>query len=269
VCILSAQQVKNNVASAFTALQTNINSLIPSIARFLDEDALPDLRVLEFVGEPMLLADIEEWADRVLLVNAYGNAEFSVCSIVRSQKRRDLPPNNIGYSVACVAWIVDETDPNILLPPEQTGELVLEGPGIGRGYLHIAAMIAASFIIDPTWLVTFRSVTFRSVTFRSVTQRGTRLYKTDDLALYERDGSLVCLGRKGTQTKICGQHVEPSEVEWHIRDQLKADDKVVAKVVRWHGACDGRTALVACVWHRWAERAARPHSEGLWSARRV
>jgi amino acid adenylation domain-containing protein/non-ribosomal peptide synthase protein (TIGR01720 family) len=235
VCIPSAQQAKDDITGAFTALQANMASLTPSVARMLNADALPGLRVLEFAGEPMLPADVEKWADRVVLVNAYGNAECSVYSIMRCPVRRDIPVNNIGYPVACVAWIVDETDPKILLPPGQTGELVLEGPGIGRGYLHNAAMTAASFIIDPPWLATFRNTT------------GTRLYKTGDLARYEQDGSLLCLGRKDTQTKIRGQRVELSEVEWHIRDQLEAGEDVVAEVVRWHGARDDRTALVACV----------------------
>lgn len=246
VCIPSSQQAKDDIASAFRALRANMASLTPSVARLLDADALPGLRVLEFAGEPMLPADVEKWSDRVVLANAYGNAECSVYSIMRAPMRRDLPPNNIGYPVACVAWIVDETDANMLLPPGQTGELVLEGPGIGRGYLHNAAMTAASFILDPPWLATFRGVT----------ARGTRLYKTGDLARYEQDGSLLCLGRKDTQTKIRGQRVELSEVEWHIRDQLEVDEDVVAEVVRWDGgAREGRAALVACVRLHQAPRA--------------
>jgi amino acid adenylation domain-containing protein len=237
VCIPSSQQARDDVAGAFRSLQANMASLTPSVARLLDAEGLPGLRVLEFAGEPMLPADVEKWADRVVLVNAYGNAECSVYSIMRSPVHRDLPTNNIGYPVACVAWIVDETDANILLPPSQTGELVLEGPGIGRGYLYSTAMTAAAFIIDPPWLATFRGAT----------PRGIRLYKTGDLARYEQDGSLLCLGRKDTQTKIRGQRVELSEVEWHIRDQLEADEDAVAEVVHWDGAREGRAALVACV----------------------
>jgi len=253
VCIPSPQQARDDVASAFTALRANMASLTPSVARLLDAEALPGLRVLEFAGEPMLPADIDKWADRVVLVNAYGNAECSVYSIMRSPMRRDLPPNNIGYPVACVAWIVDETDANILLPPGQTGELVLEGPGIGRGYLHDAAMTATAFIVDPTWLATFRGLP----------PRGTRLYKTGDLARYQQDGSILCLGRKDTQTKIRGQRVELNEVEWHIRDQLERDDDVVVELVRWHGADQSRAALVACVrLHQPSRAAEEPPEQG-------
>lgn len=237
VCIPSPQQARDDISGAFRALQANIASLTPSVARMLHVEALPGLRVLEFAGEPMLPSDVEKWADHVVLVNAYGNAECSVYSIMQSPMRCDLPTNIIGYPVACVAWIVDEADANNLLPPGQTGELVLEGPGIGRGYLHNSAMTAASFIVDPTWLTTFRGVT----------TRGTRLYKTGDLARYQNDGSLLYLGRKDTQTKIRGQRVELSEVEWHIRDQLEADDEVVVEVVHWQGARDDRAALVACI----------------------
>jgi amino acid adenylation domain-containing protein len=234
VCIPSPQQAKDGITDAFEALRANMASMTPSVARLLDAEALPGLRVLEFAGEPMLQADVDKWTDRVVLVNSYGNAECSVYSSMRSPMRRDLRTNNIGFPVACVAWIVDETDADVLLPPGQVGELVLEGPGVGRGYLHNTAMTAAAFITNPSWLARFRGST----------ARGTRLYKTGDLARYEEDGSLLCLGRKDTQTKIRGQRVELSEVEWHIRDLLGPDDDVVAEVVRWK---EGRAALVACV----------------------
>lgn len=237
VCIPSPQQARNDIAGAFTALRANMASLTPSVARMLDTEALPGLRILEFAGEPMLPSDVEKWADRVLLVNAYGNAECSVYSVMRSPVRRGMEPNNIGFPVACVAWIVDETDASILLPLGQVGELVLEGPGIGRGYLNHPEMTAGSFICDPPWLHEFRGVS----------PGGTRLYKTGDLAQYQPDGSLLCLGRKDTQTKIRGQRIELSEVELHIRDQLRPEDEVVVEVVRLDERREGRAVLVAFV----------------------
>ena len=237
VCIPSPEQVKNDIAGAFTALQANMASLTPSVARMLDIKDLNSLGVLELAGEPMLPSDLEKWADHVTLVNAYGNAECSVYTVMQSPVLRDTPTNSIGFPVACVAWIVDDTDADILLPLGQAGELVLEGPAVGRGYLNNAEMTATSFIRDPAWLREFRG--------DNADQH--RLYKTGDLAKFQCDGSILCLGRKDTQVKIRGQRIELGEVEWHVRNQLHAHDEVVAEVVRLDDCGTSRAVLVAYV----------------------
>ncbi|KAK2798735.1 hypothetical protein FQN49_008967, partial [Arthroderma sp. PD_2] len=191
VCIPSPVQAKNDIASAISQFGANLASLTPSVARMLDVDALPALRALEFAGEPMLQSDLEKWADRLLLVNAYGTAECSVYSVICSPVRPDGHPHDIGFAAGCVAWIVDPTDHHTLLPIGQPGELVLEGAGVGRGYLSNEKLTAASFVRDPPWLRQFRGEESRHI----------RLYKTGDLAQYQADGSLRCLGRKDTQAK--------------------------------------------------------------------
>ncbi|KAG8416320.1 Nonribosomal peptide synthetase [Metarhizium acridum] len=237
VCIPSPAQAKNDIAAAMTQLGANLASLTPSVARLLDADALPALRALEFAGEPMLQSDLEKWADRVLLVNAYGTAECSVYSVICSPVRRDGHPHNIGFAAGCVAWIVDPADHHTLLPIGQAGELVLEGAGIGRGYLSNKELTAASFVLGPAWLHQFRGEESRHI----------RLYKTGDLAQYQPDGSLRCLGRKDTQAKVRGQRIELGEVEWHIGDLLHQRHQVVVDVVQVHRGVGTQAVLVAFV----------------------
>lgn len=237
VCIPSPAQAKNDIAAAMAQLGANLASLTPSVARLLDADALPALRALEFAGEPMLQSDLEKWADRVLLVNAYGTAECSVYSVICSPVRRDGHPHDIGFAAGCVAWIVDPADHHTLLPIGQAGELVLEGAGIGRGYLSNKELTAASFVLGPAWLDQFRGEKSRHI----------RLYKTGDLAQYQPDGSLRCLGRKDTQAKVRGQRIELGEVEWHIGDLLRQRHQVVVDVVQVHRGVGTQAVLVAFV----------------------
>lgn len=62
------------------------------------------------------------------------------------------------------------------------GELGLEGPIVGAGYLNDAEKTANAFIEDPKWLL-----------YRvpgGVSGRRGRLYRTGDLVYYKSDGSL-------------------------------------------------------------------------------
>lgn len=106
--------------------------------------------------------------------------------------------------------VLGAEDHNILVPVGATGELVVEGPIVTKGYLHDPDRTAKVFIDAPTWL-------------QKLQDRGRpsgHLYKTGDLVFYNPDGTLNFVGRKDTQVKVRGQRVELSEVEHHIQKQL-------------------------------------------------
>lgn len=124
---------------------------------------------------------------------------------------------NIGYATGCRAWIVDPRNHNILCEVGEVGELVIEGEILARGYLGDPQRTAKSFV---TWAGELR---------QGVAPR--RLYKTGDLARFERDGSLSCLGRKDRQVKIRGQRVELGDVESHIMQHGR--DKIQTAVVEY------------------------------------
>ena len=86
-----------------------------------------------------------------------------------------------------------------LVPPGTIGEIVIGGPGVGRGYVRRPDVTAAVFVPDP-W-----------------GEPGSRLYRTGDLGRYTEDGQIEFLGRNDHQVKILGQRVEPEEVEAALR----------------------------------------------------
>src|SRR5207248_1710997 len=79
------------------------------------------------------------------------------------------------------------------VPRGTTGELVIGGHGVARGYL---AAGDDRFVPDP---------------FRP--GHGRRLYRTGDLARRRQDGTLELLGRRDQQVQLRGFRLEPAEVE--------------------------------------------------------
>lgn len=236
VCIPSEEARRSNLPQAIQDLRANFCPLTPTVARILEPASLPTLQTVVLLGEAPRRSDIEKWIDHVQLLNEYGPAECSVIATARriDRMKHDLDPRNIGLATGCVCWIVDALDHRRLLPIGAVGELVIEGPIVGRGYLNDPEKTAAAFIEPPPWLHAFRGQS-----------PGRRLYKTGDLVQYAVDGSLRFVGRKDTQVKLRGQRIELGEVEHHLRQCWPGAQDVVAEVA----ALAGRPPiLIAFIW---------------------
>ncbi|KAJ5216558.1 uncharacterized protein N7498_002965 [Penicillium cinerascens] len=214
LCIASEEALQNDLTGAVNQFHVNRIELTPSLARVLHPDSMPTLKTVILGGEAMSQDDIRQWTGKVRLVNGYGPAEASVSCIVANVDAKS-DPSRIGRTYGAIPWIVDPNDHERLLPIGASGELLLEGPILARGYLNDAEKTAAAFIEPPQWLRSLRPTS--------------RLYKTGDLVQYGADGAIHFRGRKDTQVKIRGQRVELGEIEHEIRNCIKAD--VVVEMV--------------------------------------
>ena len=86
-------------------------------------------------------------------------------------------------------YVVDKE--NRILPDGETGELVVAGLGVGRGYVNLPDKTAAVFI----------------------TLNGERAYKTGDLARITPEGEIEFFGRMDNQIKLRGLRIELGEIE--------------------------------------------------------
>ncbi|KAI9155340.1 Nonribosomal peptide synthase [Paramyrothecium foliicola] len=227
VCVPSEEARMNDLSGAIRNSKANMVHMTPSVARVLDADIIPSLEVLGLGGEAVSASDAAAWSQTTSLIIAYGPSECTVgCTINNTV----TVSTGIGVGVGGVTWIVDPNDHNKLVPVGAVGELLIEGPLVGIGYLDEPEKTQEVFIEDPTWLTAGHG---------QIAGRQGRLYKTGDLVRYESNnsGSIGFVGRKDQQVKLRGQRVELAEVEHHLRISLPSGIKVAAEVIKpEHGA---------------------------------
>jgi amino acid adenylation domain-containing protein len=128
------------------------------------------------------------------LWNLYGPTETTIWSTVSrvSSVESRIP---IGRPIANTqVYIVDRQLRSV--PVGVTGELLIGGDGIARGYLNSPELTAERFIPNP---------------FSE--DKAARVYKTGDLCQWRTDGTIDCLGRNDRQVKIRGYRIELGDVE--------------------------------------------------------
>ncbi|KAL2260259.1 hypothetical protein VTK26DRAFT_5769 [Humicola hyalothermophila] len=214
VCIPSDEDRLNDLPGVMRRMKINWADLTPTVGRMLTPENAPYLRTLVLGGEALTKDIIDTWGDKrgFKLFNTYGPSECSIQCTSSKPLRRVATGANIGRPVNCKLWVVDAEDPNRLLPAGSPGELLIEGPIVGRGYLNQPAKTKAAFVEGLAWAATPAGSTPR------------RFYRTGDLAKFNLDGTLDCLGRQDSQIKLHGQRIELGEIEYNIQKHLATPD---------------------------------------------
>jgi amino acid adenylation domain-containing protein len=239
LCIPSAEARQNRLTESLNDFSVSLVALTPTVTRTIQPERLTSLKTLKVSGEALSSFDIQRWksaAPHIQIVNMYGPAECTINVTVQGPIGPTSYPSNIGYPMSsATAWVVDSENHNRLLPMGAVGELVIQGPVVGRGYLNRPEQTAASFIPPPSWLSQFKPVAADDE----------RLYKTGDLVQYAADGSMHYKGRKDFQVKLRGQRLELGEVEAQLRCVFPNASDVIAEVASLN---QGKTtALVAFI----------------------
>ncbi|KAH5402212.1 hypothetical protein HBI32_167770 [Parastagonospora nodorum] len=232
ICVPSENERLNDLAGAINRYQCNWAFLTPTVASLLSTEGIPSLRKLVLGGEASTRAIVEKWHSVLDLIVCYGPAETTVYSSSTPPATASSDPADIGSPIGVLNWIVDPTDYNKLVPIGCTGELLLEGPTVARGYLHNEEKTAAAFVTSPAWA--------------KGGDKPKRFYCTGDLVRYNEDGTIHFVGRKDTMMKIRGQRVEAGEIEHVIRSKLPTLEHVVVDSARPE-SLDSRTALIAYI----------------------
>ncbi|KAJ5082016.1 hypothetical protein N7532_011059 [Penicillium argentinense] len=212
LCIPTEDERNSNLEASLNAMKVTYTAMTPSASRILDPCNVPSLQTLVLGGEPLNTEDMKRWAPKVNLKNVYGPSECTTSATRRDIQEPCTQAGNIGHALGAVTWVVEARGGDFLAPIGAIGELWIEGPLVGDGYLNDPAKTAASFMTSPHWLT--------SGTPGKAGRQG-RLYKTGDLVRYSSDGSLIFVGRKDSQVKVRGQRVELEEVENHIQTCLR------------------------------------------------
>lgn len=225
ICIPSDEDRQSNLAGFIESSKINWAFLTPTVIRSITPAEIPNLKSLCSGGEALTPDGNKTWGDKLRFLNAWGPCECSIACTVEDLTPDSPYPETIGSGISGVVWIVKPSNVNELAPIGAVGEMVIEGPGVSRGYLNDPVKTKAAFISPPAWA-----------------PRKTRFYRTGDLAKYNSDGSLAFVERQDGQVKVRGQRFELGEVEAVLTSCDKVQDAVATtKIV------NGRTALIAVV----------------------
>ena len=179
--------VENNV-DIMTTTPTYLSNMIdlPQLGK-----AVAQIKVFDVGAEafpPALYDKIRAVNPDAYIMNGYGPTETTIsCTmkVITEGKNITIGTPNGNVQV----YVVDKD--NKVLPDGETGELVVAGLGVGRGYMNLPEKTAEVFI----------------------ELNGERAYKTGDLARINPEGEIEFFGRKDNQIKLRGLRIELGEIE--------------------------------------------------------
>jgi amino acid adenylation domain-containing protein len=167
------------------------------------------VRLVTSTGAPLVPAQVR-WLRLAFpsaqLYSMYGLTECKRCSYLPPQDI-DRKPGSVGIAMPGLrCWVVDGQGRQ--LPPDEVGELVVQGPTVMQGYWGDARATAQRLRPGP---------------------HGTVLH-TGDLCRIDADGYLYVVGRMDDLIKSRGERVAPREVEAALLDVPGVRDAVVIGV---------------------------------------
>ncbi|MEQ9399190.1 MAG: non-ribosomal peptide synthetase [Longimicrobiales bacterium] len=204
--------VLSQTPSAFSAL----------VAAEEAEPCLGDaLRCVVLAGEALDPRILRPWFrrlgdERPRVVNMYGITETTIHNTFRWIRSADAGATTYRSPVGRPLSHLDielVDDDGVRVARGQTGEIVVRGAGVARGYLGGAGRAGSRF---------------------GIADDGTPTYRSGDLARWSDDGEILYEGRRDHQVQIRGFRVELGEVEAALRTQDVVAEAVV--VYRDEGA---------------------------------
>ncbi|RDW57870.1 Non-ribosomal peptide synthetase [Aspergillus mulundensis] len=209
VCVPSEGDKMSNLAGVMRSMNINFANLTSTVARLLTPQLVPSLKLIVLAGEQIQDTVVETWYKHAAVLNSYGPSECSINSTCNGPITDISDAQSVGHGMGARLWIADPTNHHRLSPVGIPGEILIQGPGMARGYLNDAAKTESAFIRNPGFAARF-----------GLAGSDCRVYATGDLGLQTEDGKVTYLGRIDTQIKIRGQRVEVGEIEHWIGHSL-------------------------------------------------
>ncbi|PPJ56152.1 hypothetical protein CBER1_09180 [Cercospora berteroae] len=227
VCIPSEWDRKNDTEGAMQRLQVTQGTFSPTFAETLSNDTVQRLNFIELGGEAVPQRLIDRFLKLTRVRIAYGPSEATIGVMFAKQEQGH---QGLGFGLGCRTWIVSP-ETSRLVAIGSVGELWLQGPLVGQGYLNDEAQTKKAFVDSPEWM---------RKQFPELC--GGKLYRTGDIVSYAEDGSITFHGRKDGQVKLRGQRLELADVENNILKQVDGrfthELQVVAEIVKSAGTRD-------------------------------
>jgi amino acid adenylation domain-containing protein len=174
---------------------------------------LPELKDVITAGEQLKVTrEIRSFFkrnDQCRLHNHYGPTESHVVTSMTLEgdpgEWDELPPIGTPINNSRIYILNDDMDP---VAEKEIGELWIAGSPLSKGYINDQELTDAKFLKDPF-------------------NEGQLMYRTGDLAYFDRDGYIHYSGRTDSQVKVRGYRVELAEVELAIQMSNEISDCAV------------------------------------------
>ncbi len=183
---------------------------VPSLLSIMDTD-IPTLRLVNAGGEACTTQVLEKWGSTAtrLFYNSYGPTETTVTSSMIKLSKGDQI--TIGNPLPNYNYAVMDNNFNLLQQGEE-GELVISGPGVGKGYIKLPELTKSKFIPKPSQ-------------FEELP--GQTLYRTGDAVIIDENGKVQFQGRMDDQVKLRGYRIELGEIE----NRLSVEENIISAAV--------------------------------------
>ncbi|MFE0751733.1 amino acid adenylation domain-containing protein [Gordonia sp. NPDC058843] len=193
-------------------------TLTPAMLATVEPESLTRLQTVVVGGDRCAPHVLERWTRSVTMINEYGPTESTITAA--SSVVEPAADVTVGGPVRGTSVMVldHEFQP---VPLGTAGELFLAGPGLARGYAHLAGQTAARFVAHPHG------------------EPGERMYRTGDLARWvgmSTSPTLELLGRTDFQLKIRGYRIEPGEIDAALTGHPRVDQSVTVSARNHAGA---------------------------------
>lgn len=195
------------------------------------ENGIPDtLKTVYLGGEYVPQELVNEICDNTqikTIYDFYGPTECTIISTYTQRFKNGI--SSIGKPISnYTAYIVDSNMQTVGIGI--TGELLIGGAGVGRGYYNNTLLTSEKFIPDPFL-------------------KSGNLYRTGDAVRWLPDGRIEYIGRIDSQVKIRGYRIELGEIESQltkhdaikevavvVREDVKNDKRLAAYIVYKNGS---------------------------------
>lgn len=160
-----------------------------------------DLKDVFFGGEVMPVKYLNKWMEKypkARYVNLYGPTEVTDTCTLYEVDRKFENTETLPIGLPCAnmdVFLLDEQD-RLVTGEGEIGEICVRGTGLASGYYNAPEKTSEVFVQNPL--------------------NGAypeRIYRTGDLACWNKNGEMVYLSRKDFQIKHMGRRIELGEIE--------------------------------------------------------
>lgn len=252
ICIPTSRDKYIDYTSWVTRFSVNWSYMTPLLARKLNVNRLPTLRTVCFRTRGLDEDTYAPWRGRKRVVMAYGAPDVCPLGISFLEIHGPHHLRAIGRPIAGSAWIVSVEDHRNLMPVGAVGEMVIEGPTLGKTFRPSClsdeddeSRDVAETPVSPESRSPFTASNANGhkrqrsgedcISNEDQGQNKKRYYKTGHSVRYIEGGLMEYVSTKRDDLEINGRVVNLADLEQQIRRALGQGVDVMVDALTFKG----------------------------------